>query len=100
MPARVASRYVTVGETTYAPGEEIPSEVVDLIDNPAVWEGLEAGEDDLLGPESTTDPEEESDPAGEDSGVELDTESPAVEMAEDLVPAAAVVRKPTRASSK
>ena len=38
MAARKAVGYVTVGETTYAPGEEIPSDVVALIDNPAVWE--------------------------------------------------------------
>lgn len=38
MAARKAARYVTVGETTYAPGEEIPSDVVAMIDNPAAWD--------------------------------------------------------------
>lgn len=45
MAARKAARYVTVGETTYAPGEEIPSDVVAMIDNPAAWSDEEDGGD-------------------------------------------------------
>lgn len=41
MAARKAARYVTVGETTYAPGDEVPAEVVKLIDNPAAWKSDE-----------------------------------------------------------
>lgn len=46
MSARKAARYVTVAGRTYAPGEKIPAEVVELIDNPAVWESDEEPEDD------------------------------------------------------
>ena len=41
MAAKKAGRYFTVGETTYAPGEEVPSDVVELVDNTAVWESVD-----------------------------------------------------------
>lgn len=34
---RKVAIYTTVGEVTYAPGDEVPADVVELIDNPAVW---------------------------------------------------------------
>ncbi len=39
MAARKAAAYVTVGGITYAPGDEVPADLVDLVDNPAAWEG-------------------------------------------------------------
>lgn len=37
MAAKKAVRYLTVGETTYAPGDEVPSDVVALVDHPDAW---------------------------------------------------------------
>lgn len=42
--SKKAGRYMTVGETTYAPGDEVPAEVVALVDNPDVWD--ESSDDD------------------------------------------------------
>lgn len=41
---RKVAVYTTVGETTYAPGDVVPADVVDLIDNPAVWGDDEDGD--------------------------------------------------------
>lgn len=48
MGAKKAVRYLTVGETTYAPGDEVPADVVELVDNPEAWVNpdAEADEDD------------------------------------------------------
>jgi hypothetical protein len=40
------ARYTTVGETTYAPGDEVSAEHAELIDNPAVWEADDAAASD------------------------------------------------------
>lgn len=37
MAARKSVRYLTVGETTYAPGDEVPADVVELVDHPDAW---------------------------------------------------------------
>lgn len=42
--SKKAGRYFTVGETTYAPGDAVPAEVVKLIDNDAVWESTDSDE--------------------------------------------------------
>jgi hypothetical protein len=34
---RKVAVYTTVGDVTYAPGDVVPADVVELIDNPAVW---------------------------------------------------------------
>jgi hypothetical protein len=34
---RKAVRHLTVGETTYAPGDTIPADVVKLVDHPDAW---------------------------------------------------------------
>lgn len=39
------ARYTTVGETTYAPGDEVSAEHAELIDNPAVWESEDSDAD-------------------------------------------------------
>lgn len=56
--------YVTVGETTYAPGETIPADVVELIDNPAVW-GKSYSDLDVAGLKAEIDQRNEGrDPEG------------------------------------
>lgn len=45
--ARKAAVYVTVGEETFAPGDTIPGDVADLIDNPAVWGEEDKGYGDM-----------------------------------------------------
>lgn len=42
--SKKAGRYFTVGETTYAPGDEVSADVVKLVDNDAVWESVEDAE--------------------------------------------------------
>lgn len=37
MAAKKAVRYLTVGEVTYAPGDEVPADVVALVDHPDAW---------------------------------------------------------------
>lgn len=44
--SKKAGRYFTVGETTYAPGDEVPADVVKLVDNPVVWEAEDDASDD------------------------------------------------------
>lgn len=46
MAAKKAVRYLTVGETTYAPGDEVPSDVVALVDHPDAWSDSDAEADE------------------------------------------------------
>lgn len=44
--ARKAAVHLTVGSVTYAPGDEVPAEVADLVDAPGVFgDADESGED-------------------------------------------------------
>lgn len=42
--ARKVAVYTTIGETTYAPGDEVPADEAALVDNDAVWEAPVAPE--------------------------------------------------------
>lgn len=55
MGARKAVRFLTVGDTTYAPGDEVPADAVALVDHPRAWVSLE----DEAAAESDADEDDE-----------------------------------------